>query len=77
MYINDAGEGPKRKDWHLDYLPSKDKFPDALADFIDTTDLPWQSIQLYTDNEAVLNSKAVKEVVRKRHMKPIRNSCEY
>ena len=77
VYLHDTGEGPKRKDWHLDYLPSKDKFPLALADFIDTTDLPWKAIQLYTDNEAVLNSKEVKKVVHSRRLKPIRNSCEY
>ncbi len=78
VYLHTAADGSvEHRDWTLDYLPSKDKFPDLLAHIIDTTDFPWKRCQLYTDNEIVLNSKAVKDVVRARKLLPVRNSCEY
>ena len=33
--------------------------------------------QLYSDNEIVLNSRAVADVLRKHRMPPVHNSCEY
>ena len=40
--------------WHVDFLRTKDEFPDKLEDFLDSAN--YQEHQLYTDNEKVLNS---------------------
>ena len=34
----------------------------------------YQGYQLYTDNEAVLNSNTVKKILRKNKMPPMKNS---
>ena len=52
-----------------------DYFPSVLEDFLNSGD--YHDYQLYTDNEIVLNSTKVKQIVKGRHMKKIRNSCEY
>ena len=62
-------------EWHLHFMPTKDKFPDHLETFLDSDD--YGAYQLYTDNEAVLNSGRVRGVLKRRKMKPLRNSCEY
>jgi hypothetical protein len=56
-------------------MPTKDKFPDTLEEFLDSND--YSTYQLYTDNEYVLNSAQVKGILRRRKMRPLRNSCEY
>eukprot|EP00966_Prymnesium_polylepis_P323840 7379972-Prymnesium_polylepis.1 len=46
------------REWHVDFLCSKDEFPDRLEDFLNSgvCDSEWQTYQLFTDNEYVLNS---------------------
>ena len=61
--------------WIPDCMPSKDCFPAALEDFLDSGD--YRGYQMYTDNEHVLNSDKVKEILKRRKMPPMRNSCEY
>lgn len=61
--------------WHIDFLQTKDKFPDALETFLDSGD--YKGWQLATDNEAVLNQAKVKQMVKAHRMPPMRNSCEY
>ena len=65
--------------WHVDFLRSKDEFPDRLEDFLNSgeSESGWQQYQLFTDNEYVLNSNEVKTMIKVRRMKTIRNSCEY
>jgi hypothetical protein len=59
----------------LDYMPTKDKFPEKLEAFLDTGD--YKDYQFFTDNEYVLNSRRVISLLRSRKMRPLRNSCEY
>jgi hypothetical protein len=74
VYDDDDDEHELRQ-WHLDFLKTKDEFPDRLTTFLDSGD--YRTYQLFTDNEAVLNSATVKRVLKRRRMKPMRNSCEY
>jgi hypothetical protein len=78
IYLNDGEDVSKRRtEWHVNYLAAKSDFPNVLANFVDTADLPWKKVQFYTDNEIVLNSKEVKQVMAGRGLKPMRNSCEW
>ena len=76
VYLNDEDGEIRRADWHLEYLRAKSDFPDVLATFVDTADLPWKKVQLYCDNEIVLTSKAVQKVLKSRGLKPLRAVAE-
>ena len=69
-----SGDDDERH-WHVDFLRTKDEFPDRLQDFLQSGD--YTGYQLYTDNEIVLNSGKVKGIVRRAGLAPIKNSCEY
>jgi len=68
-------EGATVRANNLYFMPTKDRFPDMLEEFLDSGD--YSTYQLYTDNEVVLNSKRVRGILRRRHMLRMRNSCEY
>ena len=61
--------------WFTYYLVSKDRFPEALATFLDTGD--YRGFTPLTDNEAVLNSGKVKGMFRRRGFPIIRHACEF
>ena len=65
----------KERRYNLDFLTAKDKFVGALEEFLQGG--IYQGYQLYTDNEAVLNSNTVKKILRKNKMPPMKNSCAY
>ena len=74
FYILDEPAGERRI--HLEFMPSKDKFPEHLEMFLNAQNIN-KDYQLFTDNEFVLNSRKVMNIIRARQMKPMRNSCEY
>ena len=61
---------------HLEFLREKADFPDHLELCLNTIDDPAR-MQLYTDNEYVLNSCRVAKILKDRQMAPMHNSCEY
>ena len=60
---------------HPDFMQYKSEYPRALEDFLNSG--AYGDYQLYCDNEIVLCSGRVKDILRRRHMKTLRNSCEY
>ena len=72
---DEHGKVKQRTTWNIDFLQTKDQFPEALEEFLDSAD--YAGWQLATDNEAVLNSAKVKNIVKSHRMPPMRNSCEY
>ena len=69
---------------HTAYLPfflkTKDQVPNAIADLLDMgarKGLNMKDWQGYCDNENVLNSKDVKQLLQRRGMAKLRNSCAY
>ena len=75
FYVLSDKNGKKQREWHLYFLQSKDQVVDHLDHFLDIGD--WRGYQLFTDNEYVLNSAKMRNIVRNHRMKPFRNSCEY
>ena len=65
---------------HVSFLPSKDKYPQALRSYITLNDgrngCKVSGGTLYRDNEAVLNSSRVTAILREFDMQGA-NSCEY
>ena len=67
--------GEKRR-IHLEFLKMKADFPDHLELCLNTLEDPAR-MQLYTDNENVLNSGTVMKILKDRRMAPMNNNCEY
>ncbi|MGB0243952.1 MAG: reverse transcriptase domain-containing protein [Candidatus Nanopelagicales bacterium] len=68
-------DGEQAVEWNIDFLHTKDEFPDALERFLNEGDRG--QLRMYTDNEIVLNSRKVKTILTDRKMKQLHNSCEY
>ena len=64
--------GEKRR-IHLEFLKMKADFPDHLELCLNTLEDPAR-MQLYTDNEYVLNSGTVMKILKDRRMAPVCNS---
>ena len=72
---DEHGKVKQRTTWNIDFLQTKDQFPEALEEFLDSAD--YAGWQLATDNEAVLNSAKVKNIVKSHRMPHMRNSCTF
>ena len=67
FYVLSDKNGKKQREWHLYFLQSKDQVVDHLDHFLDIGD--WRGYQLFTDNEYVLNSAKMRNIVRNHRMK--------
>ena len=77
IFIGAKDDPADERSWkhNPSYLVHKSDIPDHLVAFLDSGN--FAGVQIYSDNEIVLNSAKVDAILKARQMPPIRNSCEY